>query len=113
MSESTVTLAPATENKILAYVADALMFFFPLAGVVIAYIDRPKASPMVASHYTYLIGTFWKSLLLTVVNILLSFVLIGLFTAVATGIWYLVRTIKSLVLLSRNEPIAKPSTWWI
>lgn len=113
MSESAATPAPAIESKTMPYVAGALMFFFPLAGVVIAYVDRPNASPTVASHYTYLIGTFWKSLLLTVVNILLSFVLIGLFTAVATGIWYLVRTIKSLVLLSRNEPIAKPSTWWI
>ncbi|WP_029660476.1 hypothetical protein [Aliihoeflea sp. 2WW] len=103
----------AIHNKALGYVAGLLMIFFAPAGVILAYIDRSKASTLLASHYSYLIGTFWKGLLFGVVSSVLTLVLIGGLLWIATGIWYLIRCIKSLVYLHRDQPIAKPHSWLI
>lgn len=113
MSEITTASPSLNESKTLAYAAGIMMFICAPIGVIIAYMDRPKASQMIASHYNYTIGTFWKALLLAVLNVLLSFVLIGFLTMIASGIWYMVRVVKGLVYLYRGEPISKPSTWWI
>lgn len=99
------------EPPVLGYVALALMVFFAPAGVILAYIDRPKADALLASHYTYMIGTFWKGMLYSFVCLLLSFVLIGIFGFFLVSIWYLARLIKNLVFLIRNEPITNPRTW--
>lgn len=97
----------------LGYVAIALMFVCAPAGLILSYIDRPKASPVLANHYTYLIGTFWKGLLYWFISFLLSFVLIGLVLMVAVSVWYIIRCVKSLVYLNRGEAIAKPGSWLV
>lgn len=101
------------KNKTLAYLSGFLMMVFPIAGVIIAYIDRNKASDLVSSHYKWYIGTFWKGLLFSFVSMILMFFIIGFFTMIITGVWYLIRVIRSLILLSRDEPIRNPSGWWI
>lgn len=111
MTDLSSSPSPAYDNKTLGYVAGALMIFFAPAGVILSYIDRGNASPLLSSHYTYLIGTFWKGLLFGIVSLLLTFVFIGIFLSFATSIWYLARCIKSLVYLHRDQPIASPKTW--
>jgi Predicted membrane protein len=105
--------ADQPESKTLGCVAAALFLFFAPAGLILAYIDRSKASPLLASHYNYLIGTFWKGLLFFVISLFLSFVLVGIVASFATSIWYIARCIKSLVYLHRSEAIAQPSTWLV
>lgn len=102
-----------SQSKTLAYAAGVLMIAFPLAGVIIAYIDKNKASPLVSSHYSWYIGTFWKGLIFSFISIILMFLVIGFFTLMITGVWYLIRVIRSLILLSRDEAIQNPSGWWI
>ncbi len=115
MSDVSLSPAPAasaaSEPPVLGYVALALMVFFAPAGIILAYIDRPKADPLLASHYTYMIGTFWKSLLYSFICFVLSFVLIGIFGFFLLSLWYLARCVKNLVYLARNEAIANPGTW--
>lgn len=110
---STPTSNGQSETKTLGYVAAALLLFCAPAGLILAYIDRSKASPLLASHYNYLIGTFWKGLLFAVVSMILSIILIGVLAAFVTSIWYLARCIKSIVYLHRDEAIAQPSTWLV
>jgi uncharacterized membrane protein len=103
----------SVESKLLPYVANlAMIFFFPV-GVIIAYIDRGNSAPWIRTHYDYLLGTFWKAVVLFFINALLTFVLIGVVTSMLTGIWYLVRVIKSFVRLANGQPIDNPRTWWI
>ncbi len=111
MTDVTQQIIETQENKTLGYVAGILMLVCAPAGVILSYIDRGKASPLLASHYSYLIGTFWKGLLFLVISAILTFVLIGLIAYFVTSIWYLIRCIKSLVYLHRGDAITTPSTW--
>ena len=113
MTNITRPAADAEGSKTLGYAAGILMLVCAPAGVILSYIDRGKASPLLASHYSYLIGTFWKGLLFLAISFVLTFLVIGIFASFATSIWYLIRCIKSLVYLHRGEGIAKPSTWLI
>lgn len=111
---SDISLSPAATNqsKTLGYVAGSLMILLAPAGVILSYIDRGNASPLLASHYNYLIGTFWKCMLMMIISFVLSFVVIGLFLSFATSILYLARCVKSIVYLHRDQPIANPTTWF-
>ncbi|MDF1609354.1 hypothetical protein PZ897_14300 [Hoeflea sp. YIM 152468] len=113
MTDITQQIVGTEENKSLGYIAGALMLVCAPAGVILSYIDRGKATPLLAAHYSYLIGTFWKGMLFLTISIVLTFVIIGIFASILTSIWYLIRCIKSLVYLHRGEAIAKPSTWLI
>jgi uncharacterized membrane protein len=82
-------------------------------GLIIAYVDRGKTTELYSSHYRYLIRTVWIAMLFGFVSLLLSVVAIGLVTWFATVLWYLVRCVKGLVLLLRDEPISNPATWLV
>jgi uncharacterized membrane protein len=111
MTDTPFTVSSTVNNKTLGYIAGALMIAFAPAGVILSYIDRGKTSPLLVSHYNYLIGTFWKGLLFGIISMVLTFVFIGILLSFATSIWYLARCIKSLVYLYRDQPISTPGTW--
>ena len=111
MSDISISPSSATESKTLGYVAGSLMMVLAPAGVILSYIDRKNASSLLASHYNYLIGTFWKGMLCAIISLVLSFVLIGFVLSFATGILYIARCIKSLVYLHRDQAIENPRTW--
>jgi len=82
-----------------------------LAGVIIAHIQVGEADPLLASHYRFQIRTFWIGLLYLVVGFILAFVLIGFLVLAWWFVWSLVRTIKGLLALNENRPIANPASW--
>jgi len=113
MTDASTMTSASSDSKALGYAAGILMIAFAPAGLLLSYIDRGKASPLVASHYNYLISTFWKGFLFMVISLVLTFVLIGVFAYAITSIWYLFRCIKSIVYLHRGDAIANPSTWLV
>jgi len=118
----------ASEDKTMPAVCYALYLLAfatgitAVIGVVIAYAQRPTAGPAMQSHYTFLIRTFWITLVLMVaggvlfgVGALLSIILIGFpIMGVAwlimggAGILYGVRAVVGLVFLSRGEAYPRP-----
>lgn len=114
MSQLDVRANYVGANKTLPLIAWAscLLGGWPI-GLIIAYVDRDKATDLTATHYRYLMRTIWIGLLFGFVSLLLSIVAIGFLTWIATLVWYLVRCVKGLVLLMRDEPIANPGTWWV
>jgi uncharacterized membrane protein len=54
---------------------------------------------------------FWIGLLYLVVGCILLYVIIGGFILLWWFIWSLIRNIKGLLALNRNEPIANPESW--
>ena len=109
-------LDPGHRNAQLIYILFFLGFITGitvLVGVVLAYVNRGKADSYVETHYTWLIRTFWMGLLLSFVSALLSIILIGFLLMIAVAVWVLVRLVKGLQLLSRNEDIPDPETWLI
>ena len=91
--------------------------FFGVLGIVaiiIAYVKRSEtAGTWLASHYRWLIRTFWYSLLWgcigAIIFVLLAIILIGLVIGyiiwVATTIWVLYRLIRGYVLFKDSEPV--------
>jgi uncharacterized membrane protein len=114
MSQLDVRADHTSANKTLPLIAWAscLLGGWPI-GLIIAYVDRGKTTDLYATHYRYLIRTIWIGLLFGFVSLILSVVAIGLLTWIATLVWYLVRCVKGLVLLLREEPIANPGTWLV
>lgn len=122
----------ATEDKTMPAVCYALYLLAfatgitAVVGLIIAYTQRSTAGPVMQTHYTFLIRTFWIGLLLAVVAgiaggvlfaigavltiILIGFpimALAGLVWAVA-AIWFGVRCVVGLVYLSRGEAYPRP-----
>ena len=96
-----------------------------LIGLVIAYANRDRAGPVMESHYTFQIRTFWIAIAWWVIaailflwGVPLSFVLIGVPLLVAGGlivamthIWFALRCILGLIYVSRGEAYPRPRTW--
>jgi len=95
-----------------------------LIGLIIAYANRGGAGPVMASHYTFQIRTFWLSIgwfviggVMVLFGIPLSIVLIGIpavmlgvFIMGAVGVWFAVRCVLGVIYLARGEAYPRPTT---
>lgn len=97
-----------------------------IIGLVIAYWQRPLAGPVMQTHYTFLIRTFWIGLVLMLVGgviggivfaigAVLTVILIGFPIMALAGliwgvsaVWFAVRCIMGLVVLSRGDAYPRP-----
>ena len=109
---------PAVSNTQLALVVYILYFtsyvigITAIVGVVIAHVQIGSTTdPMLRSHYQWQIRTFWIGILYFVIGVVLCFVLIGIFVLLFWFIWTLVRTVKGVLALNENRPIANPTSW--
>jgi uncharacterized membrane protein len=96
-----------------------------IIGVIMAYVLRSSSGPANASHYTYLIRTFWTSLVIgliggaiMLVSIPFTFILIGIPFMWLGGaicfmgwVWGLVRSIVGVIRLAQGMPIVQPYGW--
>ena len=101
-------------------VSSGLVTFAPLVviagivGVIIAYVKRGEAQgTWVASHFDWLIATFWWSLLwsliVVVVGGILILVLVGLIIIpvglAIVSIWVIYRVVRGYLAFNRSEPL--------
>jgi uncharacterized membrane protein len=89
-----------------------LLTLLGIAGVIVCYVKRDEArATWVASHFTWLIRTFWWSFLWCMLGwmILLGTLLIGFpITFVmwfATAIWVIYRVARGYLLFKESKPI--------
>lgn len=95
------------------YIAGMFIPILPLVGLIMAYINRGKAGGWVDTHYTYVIRTFWISLLYILIATVLVFLLIGILLYIAVVIWIIVRCILGLQAAGRGEPVRNPESWLV
>ena len=103
-----------------AVVSSGLVTFAPLVviagivGVIVAYVKRGEAQgTWVASHFDWLIATFWWSLLwsliVVVVGGILILVLVGLIIIpvglAIVSIWVIYRVVRGYLAFNRSEPL--------
>jgi len=112
---SQVSVDPNTQGNAnliyILYLAGIVVGLTSIVGVVMAYLGKDGASPMLTSHYNNQINIFWKMLLFGVVGLVLTFVVIGIFILLAALVWYIVRCVKGMQALSRGEAIENPGSW--
>ena len=82
-----------------------------IIGVVIAYIQADSANAPVKSHYTFQIRTFVIGLIYFLVGLLFVHLGVGALIILWALVWSLVRNVKGLLALNRNDPIANPKSW--
>ena len=81
-----------------------------IIGVVIAYVSRNDArGTWLESHVSWLIRTFWWSLLWTMIGWIFAVTVIGIPVAwvvwVATTIWVLYRVVKGYLRFHQSQPV--------
>ena len=95
----------------LLFVGSYLTGISGLIGLVLAYVWKSEPhQPWVATHYTYLIRTFWLALAAIFIGIITLIIGIGFLILFAVGIWALVRVILSLVKAQQRAPMPDPMT---
>jgi uncharacterized membrane protein len=85
-----------------------------IAGLIVAYVKRGDArGTWVASHFTWLIRTFWYSFLWGVVGgivlLVLGIILIGIPIALliwaVASIWVIYRVIRGYLVFKESRPM--------
>jgi uncharacterized membrane protein len=82
-----------------------------IIGVIIAYVYRGDAPGWVATHYRFQIRSFWIGLLYAFLSLLTLIIVVGLLFGAFTFIWWIVRSVKGLKLLSEGSAHDNPATW--
>ena len=96
----------------ICYLASLMVPVLPIIGVIFAYIFENDAKAILKSHYQYLIRSFWIGLLYFTLAGASIMIVVGIILLPLCVIWWLIRLVKGIKSLARNEPIADPKTWW-
>ncbi len=95
----------------LLYLASFVTGITGLVGIVLAHVWQGEdQEPWMASHYTYLIRTFWIGLVASIVAGLLTIVLIGFLLLPVIAVWVGVRSVMSFLKAQKQEPMPDPET---
>ena len=96
----------------LLYLSSFVLGITVIVGVVLAYVGRSEArEPWEASHYQYLINTFWIGLIGSVIGFVLLIVVVGVLIWIAVMVLVVVRSVLSLIRAQKHEPMPNPGTW--
>src|SRR6187200_2439261 len=81
-------------------------FITAIVGLIIAYVKRDElAGTPFESHMTSAIRTFWISLIVGIIGLVLTFVLIGVVVLAALFVWHIYRIIRGMVRAIDGRPI--------
>jgi uncharacterized membrane protein len=95
----------------LCFLASFITGITGLVGIVLAHVwAGDNNESWAASHFTYLIRTFWFGFLGFVVAGVLSVVVIGLLLMPLIAVWVGVRSVLSLIKAQKKEPMPDPQT---
>jgi len=96
----------------LCFLASFITGITGLVGIVLAHVWQGESKDgWAASHFTYLIRTFWLGFLGFFVAGVLTFVLIGFLIMPLIAVWVGVRSVMSLIKAQRQEPMPDPNTF--
>lgn len=82
-----------------------------LVGVLVAYLYRKSASPVVATHLLFQIRTLWIGAVCFVLGCLLWYFIVGIFVLLWWGAWTLIRVVRGMLLLNDGRPIPNPKSF--
>jgi uncharacterized membrane protein len=83
-----------------------------IVGVIMAYVKRDDmAGSLYESHMTYLIRTFWFTLLGTIIGLLTLIIIIGFPILILVWIWSIYRLVLGLIRVNDNRAV-NPYRWF-
>lgn len=91
------------------YAASFLNGLTAIVGVIIAYVKRDDArGSWQASHFDWLIRTFWWSLLFLILGAAATIVFVGFLIMFLAGVWMVWRIAKGWIRLSQWRGVENP-----
>jgi uncharacterized membrane protein len=88
------------------YAASLAFGVTALAAIILDYVKRDDArGTWLESHFAWQIRTFWWSLLIGAVGVILFFVLVGWAVLAAGLVWFVYRIVKGWLRLSENRTV--------
>jgi uncharacterized membrane protein len=96
----------------ILYLASIIFGVTSLVGVIMAYVNKAQAPEWLQSHYRYQIRTFWIGILYGFIGALLCLVVIGFFVLLFVAVWLIVRCVKGMMVLDKQQPVANAGTWF-
>jgi uncharacterized membrane protein len=109
--------APATDTGATAkiiyilYLVSLVVGVTAIVGLVMAYLNQGQAPAWVQSHYRFQIRTFWILLLFCFVALLLTFAIVGVILWPLILVWLIVRCVKGLMAVEKQQPYASAASW--
>lgn len=99
----------------LLYLGSFLTGVTAIVGVILAYVWKGEGGheAWLDSHYAYLIRTFWIGFIGSIVGVILTVVLIGIFILLAVAALVIVRSVLSLLAAQKHAPMPNPDSWTI
>lgn len=80
-----------------------------IVAIIINYIKRSEIKdPMLASHFTWQIRSFWIALGLILLGAITTFIGIGVLVLIAALIWNIYRLVRGLLNLFDNKAMPTP-----
>ena len=102
-NEATVQITHITYGL---YALGMLTGIFAIAGLIVAYIKRDDAvGSYLASHFGWLIRTFWWGMLWSAIGVILMIVGVGFIILAVVWVWWVYRIIKGWLRLSEKREV--------
>lgn len=95
----------------LLYLANILIQFLGIIGVIVAYVNKDDAPEWLQSHYQFQIRTFWIGLLFLIAGGILLTAGVGALILLFWIIWVIIRCAKGIKYLDQKQPHPNPTTW--
>jgi len=93
------------------YLANLVIPFTALIGVIMAYINKSDENNFLQSHYQFQVRTFWIGLLYLIIGGILTLIAIGWLVLLFYVVWLIIRCVKGFKYLSNQQPIPNPTSW--
>jgi uncharacterized membrane protein len=77
-----------------------------LIGLLLNYLKRNEAEPLLASHHDWMIRTFWWALLWLAIGFITTILVIGWLIVALVWVWYVYRHVLGLIRLANGESMA-------
>ncbi|BEV71169.1 MULTISPECIES: hypothetical protein [unclassified Paludibacterium] len=108
--------SPLHGVTLACYILFGLGLFVPLCtliGLIVALIKRREADGTAyASHFTWLIRTFWITLAFGLLGMLTALIGIGFLLLGALWIWHIYRVIAGFLKFNDRLAIERPTRWF-
>jgi uncharacterized membrane protein len=102
----------STANLVyVLYLASLVVGVTALVGVIMAYINKGEAPDWVQTHYRFQIRTFWIGILFSIIGALTTLILIGWLIILLVAVWWIIRCIKGMQYIGKQQPYPNPATW--
>ncbi len=95
----------------ILYLAGVIIPFVGIVGLIMAYVNKGDAPEWIQSHYQFQIRTFWIGLLFGLIGIVTLFILIGWLILLFATVWYIVRCVKGMKYLDKQQAHPNPKSW--